>query len=525
MAGNGLDREAWDCLIVGTGVGGATLGYSLAARGWRVLFVEKGRAGFSREDTIRGDYPELHGLVDETSAQLLARGGRWTEPILDGARTFVPLIGSGTGGSSALFGMAMERFRPCDFDGSGGDSADEPGDLPPAWPISFGDLAPWYGQAERLYRVRGERDPLLPPIGQALLSAPPPSPQNIELHAHFQARGLHPYRLPLACEWQPDCRCCQGYLCERNCKNDASRICLEPAMRDHGAHLIEGCEAVRLEADRKRVTGVVCRYAGAEQVLRASRVVLAAGALSSPRLLLDSASATWPDGLANSSGLVGRHLMRHLIDLHLVMTRAGIACARKEIGVNDFYANGRQKGGTLQSFGVLPPPSLLAAAISDDLRQFAPWAAPLFRLTSPLVRTGLRRLLERGVLLASILEDRPHVDNRVLVDGGRLRIDYRIHAGDKRRLHRFRRQIRKALSPYRVVTLAQAGKNAMVAHACGTCRFGTDPALSVLGPDNRAHDLENLWVVDGSFFPTSGGTNPALTIAANALRVADTMTR
>ncbi len=499
-----IRSQDWDALVIGTGVGGASVGHALARAGWRVLFLEKGRAAFRHSDTLRGDYPELACPGDVPLADCLRRGGRLADTLRDGAHAFTPLMGCGSGGSSALYGMAMERFFPDDF-------AD--------WPITYDDLAPYYDQAEALYGVRGSRDPLRPPAPD-LPPAPPPGPAQAELHAHFQRRGMHPYRLPQACEFLPGCACCQGYLCPRACKNDASRVCLEPALAEHGAALLDECEVLRLEADTQRVTGVICHHAGETFRLRARHIILAAGALQTPALLLRSVGADWPGGLANRSGLVGRHLMRHLVDLYLVFTREQTDRHHKALGLSDLYRRDGLKLGTLQSFGALPPAALLVQDLTRELRARAPWSAPFLAPLRPLLRLLLKHLFDRGVLLAAILEDRPHAENRVL-PGPPLAIEYRLHAEARKRLAVFRRQIGALLRPYRFLALHQAEKNAMLAHACGTCRFGDDPATSVLDRHNRAHDLDNLWVVDAAFFPTSGGTNPALTIAANALRVAD----
>lgn len=506
-----LCRQTWDALVIGTGMGGATLGHALARAGWRVLFVEKGRATFRHADTLRGAYPDL---APGDRVQALRRGGRWHETLRDGRRGFVPLMGCGSGGSSALYGMAMERFFPADFE-PGRHRAGET-DVPSAWPIDYATLAPYYDRAEALYGVRGGRDPLRPPAPE-LPPAPPLSPVGAELHGHFRHRGLHPYRLPQACAFLPGCACCQGHLCPRACKNDAGRVCLEPALADHGAVLLDECELLRLEADARQVTAAVCRQGKVTRKLTARHYILAAGALSTPALLLRSSSADWPHGLANRSGLVGRHLMRHLVDLYLVFTRARTDRRQKELGLSDLYLADGRKLGSLQSFGVLPP----AAMLLDDLqRGLPPPLAPLLTPLRPLLRPALDALLDGGVLLAAILEDLPYADNRVR-PGPPLSVEYRLHAADRARLASFRQAVRQALRPYRYLALHQAEKNTMLAHVCGTCRFGDDPAGSVLNRHNRAHDLVNLQVVDASFFPSSGGTNPALTIAANALRVAD----
>jgi len=533
------DPPAEDCdvLIVGTGMGGATLGYALARAGKRVLFCERGRASWN-SDALRGAFAEacvtaaedLHGREKE----ILARAGRWADEIEENSsgvrRRFIPFLGSGTGGSTALYGMVLERLFPQDFTPRKNFPNGSESSLPEAWPIRYGELAPYYEAAERLYRVRGARDPCR---GEEKVELLPPRPLNDagrELFDFFAARGLHPYQLPSACDEVPDCRGCQGFLCQKNCKNDSVRICLEPALTQYGARLLEECEVVRLEADRSRVTGVLCRWRGQELTLRAETIVLAAGALETPRILLDSVSPDWPAGLANDSGLVGRNLMRHYTDLYAVFPKRQRRPEnnRKQLALNDLYFSRKEKLGTFQSFGALPPVDSLIADIENDLSDAGSWARlALFRVARPIVRAVLEWLSVRCVILASLMEDLPYPENRVVqpecldAGGPRLRIEYRISDHDRKRIGIFRFRIRKILRPYRFLRFGQAENNKRLAHVCGTCRFGEDPRSSVLNPYNRAHGLDNLYVVDSSFFPSSGGTNPALTIAANALRVAE----
>ena len=244
-------------------------------------------------------------------------------------RSFIPFVGAGAGGSSALFGTALERFFPGDFTPRqhhrhAGDS-----DLPEAWPISFDDLKPYYAQAETLYRVRGGTDPLKESReGDALMTPAPFSPASTELAQFFQRKGLNPYALPLACEQVPGCTICQGYVCARACKNDSARICLEPALAQHGATLFDRCRLIRLQASKEAVTEAVCEREGRTFSLHAKTFVLAMGALATPATLLRSASPDWPQGLANRSGLVGRFLMRHFVDLYPTFTRAPLPCRK-----------------------------------------------------------------------------------------------------------------------------------------------------------------------------------------------------
>jgi choline dehydrogenase-like flavoprotein len=291
-------------------------------------------------------------------------------------------------------------------------------------------------------------------------------------------------------------------------------------MRDHGARMMDECEVTGLRADSNRVTGVFCEHRGRRIELRAGTVILSAGALFSPAILLRSRSGDWPDGLANRSGLVGRNLMRHYIDLYLVRTGVSGDNWHKVLGLNDFYRGGDGKLGTLQSFGALPPAAMLVAGLQDDLRQSAlPLLAALMAPAKPLLRAFLARLTQRCIL-ATLLEDLPYRENRVMLSGRNIAIRYRLSRHEQVRIRRMRDKMKGTLSGLSPLLIKQAENNQRLAHVCGTCRAGTRPADSVVDADCRAHDLENLYIVDGSFFPSSAGANPALTIAANALRVA-----
>ncbi len=525
------ERVEWDVIVVGTGMGGGMLGYRLARSGRRVLFVEKGRSTLpGTPGTIRSAMPELAEPLAARSAaayyDALARAGRSTDEVEDVSgrfpKRFVPFIGSGTGGSSALYGMVCERFWVADF--TPRQNFPSPGDstVPDAWPITYDQLAPWYAEAEKLLSVRGQPDPLRPEAaGVGLPAAPPFSTDNQPLVDYLAGRGLHPYHLPMACDYTPDCTTCQTYLCDRSCKNDAGRNGVLPAVAEHGAHLLTQCRVTRLDADRTRVRQVICEHPSGVLALTAKIVVLAAGALATPVLLLNSRSGDWPGGLANGSDWVGRNLMRHLLDPVEIWPQPDSQCtaANKEIGLNDFYFHQGQKYGTVQSFGALPPMEMLTnrpGALGKALR-----------LMRPAVRRVYERFFTGGLVLAAMMEDLPYLDNRVLLsdrrgsDGRqRVRMQYRLHANEIERHAAFMRQFSKVLAPFRKISLGSGKDNANLGHVCGTCRFGTDPKTSVLDPHNRAHEVDNLYVVDSSFFPSSAGLNPSLTVAANALRVA-----
>ena len=357
-----------------------------------------------------------------------------------------------------------------------------------------------------------------------LIESPALTAGNAELFAHFEKRGLHPYHLHIGCEYLPDCQTCQGYLCPRQCKNDSGRICLAPALAEHGASLLTETTVQRLEVNGRQVRQVICKRNSQELVLRSRQVVLAAGALMTPIILLESRSVGWPNGLANESGLVGRNLMRHCIDLLMVPLKRDVRLGGqiKELALNDFYLVDGQRFGTLQSFGPLPP-------VSYFLNYFLEQPGllnPVIRFLKPMLSRWGDQFRSHGMVLTTIMEDLPYLENRVLPPQPgdarqRLRLYYRLGRSERRRLKQLRRVVEQALRPYRALRLRGAADNKAIAHVCGTCRFGDHPSRSVLDRNCRAHGLDNLYVVDASFFPSSGAMNPSLTIAANAMRVAD----
>lgn len=525
----------WDVIVVGTGMGGATAGLALARAGRRVLFVEKGRLLHGRG----AGAPPIEAPADDSPEARLGTG-RWPHRLRGktsfGELDFHAPLGCGSGGSTALYAAGLERLSPADFRPRANfpDAADS--SLPERWPIGYEDLRPYYEEAEALYRVRGTADPLdAAPV--RLLPPPPLNPRDQHFFESFDQRGLHPYRLHAGYEFVDGCTGCTSGPCHRECKSDAARICLLPALREHGAALLSECEVWRLEAGAAAVRALRCRQRGREFSLRARIVVLAAGAYMSPTLLLNSRSTDWPEGLANRSGMVGRNLMFHASDFVAVspLRRLSGAGPQKTLAFNDFYRSDEGKLGTFQavgaSVGVGQIMQFLRDAADKDPRWWMKFASPRPRwwrkLSSPLVRAVALMVYHLGnfkhaAVWATIVEDLPYLHNRVIADPGSvngMRFEYRYPAELKARVAAFRRRLAERLAPHRVIVLT-GPNNINFGHVCGTCRFGDDPATSVLDRDNRAHGIDNLYVVDASFFPSSGGTNPSLTIAANALRVA-----
>ncbi len=298
-------KRDWDVVVVGTGMGGATLGLALARAGKAVLFVEKGR------DLVAPGTHALRGTPSRSRRRLTVARPRSSDATCsraaDGSRRssstrrvaercFPSWAAAREDPRASTEWCSSASSRPTS---SRAASTKTPARarLPEAWPVSFDELRPWYEAAERLYRVRGSADPLRPGQDGALLPPTPVGAATGLLLDRLTSRGLHPYRLHLACDAVAGCQACQGYLCPSACKNDADRIALRPAIAQHDAGLLSDCEAVGLDADRARVKSVVCEQAGRRGSVRGRVIVLAAGALATPVLLLRSRSADWPTGL------------------------------------------------------------------------------------------------------------------------------------------------------------------------------------------------------------------------------------
>jgi choline dehydrogenase-like flavoprotein len=514
----------YDVIVVGTGMGGSTVGFALARLGRRVLFLEKGLLLFGRADGGEGSH--LRDTEDRREARL--RRGRWPHPIVRstaaGRLEFFGPQGCGSGGTSGVYAPQLERFNPADFTPRA-HHLDVPGTtLPEAWPITYEDLLPYYREAEALYRVRGTDDPLNPDPESPLLAPPPMSERDQALFDSLGQIGLHPYRSHVGLEFVEGCEECGGVICPRDCKNDAGRICLMPALRKHGARLLDQCEVLRLESSGRAVQKVYCRWRGQTLALSAKVVVLAAGAFSTPRLLLESSSDAYRDGLANSSGLVGRNLMLHTGDFVAIYQReaASKEGPKKSIALNDFYVADGKKLGTVQSVGIDVSWGSVLYHMRSVTKLNSRWWR---RLTIPFLRLAARAsaaYFRDSAVFATIVEDLPYHENRVVLDRSAksgFRFEYRYTDELFKRNELMRSLIKRALAGRHPTVGLSPLKFLNYGHVCGTCRFGVDPTESVLNANNRAHDVDNLYVVDASFFPSSSGTNPSLTIAANALRI------
>lgn len=498
------DPEAciWDVVVVGAGAGGGAAGYSLARSGRSVLFLERGKLDY--REALNHQGRELNRSISGAARSGSDESGWWPHRIEREGRVGSAAqvrIGSGVGGSTTFFGMVMERFQPTDFAPIGLVRDAPEATLPEAWPIQYNELERYYEEAEQLFRVRGTDDPLDPRKG-TLIRPLPPSDTESATCGMLREAGLHPYALHTACERLPGCDGCFGRRCARPCRNDAARICVIPALESHGAHILPECRVVRLDTRRRKVTQAICALGERRLKIRARVFVLALHAMLTPALLLRSANGSFPDGLGNASGMVGRNLMLHVLDSLAV--RVGTlhgslnASLNHGISLNDFYQRSGIKLGNIQAH---------AANVDHLLAGSEP---------------------DGAVHFFTIVEDFPYAANRVSpISGEDNGVRWTYSYPDELR---FRRKLLidafiESLRPISGMSVQRSIGELNIPHACGTCRFGNDPSVSVLNRDNRVHELDNLYIVDGSFFPTSGGVNPSLTIIANSLRVSEIITR
>jgi choline dehydrogenase-like flavoprotein len=502
--------KRWDVAIVGTGMGGATLGHELAKAGVSVLFLEKGT-------TVPAE-PSLSEAV--TPAERMKRGW-WPHPITRRVpmgrdeRIFAP-VGCAVGGSSIHYGAALERMAPSDFQPL------ETGSRPTAvWPESYESFLPFYEAAERLYGVAASVND----TGDSRLSE-----WDRALMAAMRQNGLRPERLRVAIRYDEECQECIGRVCPRQCKADARTACLTSALSQPACQLLDDCEVLTLQADAKRVHSIRARHRGEHIEINARIVVLAAGAFHSPQVLLRSRNASWPNGLANRSDQVGRNLMFHIGEHFALWAPRRFnrkARQRKSISVRDFYVVNGRRLGYVQSVGVDAGRGNISVFLKDILRRRGLRHERLLSLIAWLPSRVASRILGEASIFASLTEDDPNPENRIVLDpeepDGAAFI-YRITDDLRERADALREGFAQHIRPWRLMRLTPTTWM-NYGHPCGTCCFGNDPATSVLDRDNRAHDMENLYVVDASFMPRSGAVNPSLTIAANALRSATPIRR
>jgi choline dehydrogenase-like flavoprotein len=508
--------DRYDAIIVGTGSGGGTLAHTLAAGGRKLLLLERGNF--------------LPREMDNWDPGKVFIDGKYISPDTwydaDG-RPFQPQVHYFVGGATKLYGAALYRLRPRDFE-----ELKHVDGVSPAWPVSYDEFEPYYTKAEWLYQVHGEHG-ADPTEGAWSEQYPWPAvshePRIQEIFDAMQKSGYHPFSAPcgimldeadrphsncIRCTW------CDGYPCLVHAKSDAETIAVRPALDAPNVTLLVDAEVTKLETDPsgRAVTGVLVTRAGNQERYEADIVVVAAGAANSAKILLASANDKHPKGLANGSDQVGRNYMFH-------NSKAVVALAKerndtvfqKTLGLNDFYF------GTDDYQWPIGNIQMVGKSNAQAMKGEEP------KLTKLAPHWSLDEVAHHAVDFWLTTEDLPEPDNRVtLGPDGNVKLAYT--ASNDEEAARLYHELRTLLNHIGMSQHHVLDKNfymnmsiplAGCAHQAGTCRFGDDPAMSVLDPNCKAHELDNLYVVDTSFFPSIGAVNPALTAMANAIRVGE----
>jgi choline dehydrogenase-like flavoprotein len=490
-------------------MGGVFLARALCDAGHDVLLVERGNEKLSVPSSDMASVNPEKRLTES----------RWPNSstyVIDGvtSRFYAPL-GSGVGGSANWYAAALERFEDIDMD-SHPESAHPTG----GWPIRYSELLPYYEQAERMLHVVGTENPLSAHQVNHLGEPPPLGPADSEFVRYFQSCGMHPYRLHVGIRYLPGCDECLGKLCYRGCRADARSVLAEGCRKPT---ILSRCEVKRLETTGNRVTCAVGIQGDKEIKIRAKVFVLAAGAIHSPKLLLQSRNDQWPEGLGNRSGLVGCNLMFHVNQSFALWPSRKMPSSgpRKSIGFRDFYVTNGRRGGFVQSLGF----ELGYGGILMHLhRRFDHGVARRLRFIRPLLRIPAALTVNqhgRGTIFVCLIEDFPYRDNRVILDEGEddgLKIQYTIRAELRERTAHLRNLLSETLKGLRMTFLSD-DVELNYGHPCGTCVMSDDPSKGVVDRNCRAHGIDNFYIVDASFMPSSAACNPSLTVAANALRV------
>ena len=515
-----MSREnQFDVIIIGTGAGGGTLAYHLAPSGKRILILERGDYVPREKDNWNPKAVNIDAKYNTKDMWRDAKG----EELHPHTNYFV-------GGNTKFYGAALFRMRQRDFG-----EIRHHGGISPAWPISYDELEPYYTQAENLYQVHGNRgeDPTEPRAEKAYPWPAVSHERRIQqLADDFCASGLNPFHTPLGVmldetnpQLSPCIRCdtCDGFPCLVHAKSDAQVLCVDPALQYPGVTLLTNALVKRLETDHsgRDVRAVIVERNGVLETYSADIVVASCGAINSAALLLRSENDKHPNGLANSSDMVGRHYMGHTNSVLMAISKCpNPTIFQKTLSVNDFYFGSEDFDYPMGHI------SFVGKLDAITLRAGAPAIAPGFTL---------ELMAKHSLDFWLTSEDLPDPNNRVTINrGGEIVLRYtpnnlEAHGQLKAHLQMAMKQTSCSIHGHechqglfaRSLYVGQRIPLAGVAHQNGTIRFGTDPQTSVLDINCKAHDLDNLYVVDGSFFPSSAAVNPALTIIANAFRVGD----
>jgi choline dehydrogenase-like flavoprotein len=505
----------YDLIIIGSGAGGGTLARHLAPSGKKILILERG-GWLPRE-------PENWSAEEVFIKNRYVSSDTWHDK--DG-RAFQPGVHYYVGGATKLYGAALYRLRKEDF----GELKHYDG-ISPAWPISYDEMEPYYTKAEQVYRVHGARgeDPTEPPA-----SAPYPFPAvshepRIQKLADDLARcGYRPFHSPngiMLDETNPPfstcvrCNDCDGFPCLVHAKSDAEVLGIRPALQHGNVTLLINAQVVKLNTNPNgtAISEVIVKHDGQTETFQADIVVVSCGAANSAKLLLLSANDKHPSGLANASDQVGRNYMYHNSQAVLAVSREPNPTKfQKTLGLNDFYFGAKEFEFPL-----------------GNIQMVGKSQGPMYKGEKPIEaglapKWTLNMVAEHAVDFWLSTEDLPNPANRVTVNRDEtITLSY-TPSNDvpKQKLYQKLKSMLGHLNMHdhlipRDLYLKNEIGIAGCAHQSGTCRFGTDPKSSVLDKNCKAHELDNLYVVDTSFFPSIGAVNPALTAMANALRVGD----
>jgi choline dehydrogenase-like flavoprotein len=503
--------QNYDIIIIGTGAGGGTLLHKLKDSGKKILVLERGTYLPSEKqnwDTVEVFQKERYHTHEVWKTE--------------GDKDLHPGTGYWVGGNTKVYGAALFRLRERDFE-----EIQHKSGVSLAWPVKYKDFEPYYTEAEKLYQVHGKMgiDPTEPfRSAEYPYPAITHEPRIQELHDNLVNEGLHPFYLPMGVKLNEAdkanslcirCNTCDGYPCMIHAKSDSDINCVRPALSDTNITLLTEAKVKRLltSTDGKTIESVEVEYQGETVYFKADIVVVSCGAVNSAALFLNSANDKHPNGLANGSDQVGRNFMKHLNAAMLgISLKENPTVFQKTMAINDFYwgdADFPYPMGHIQ---------LLGKSNKDQMSSDAPFFTP------DLV---LDEMASHSIDWWMTGEDLPSADNRVRVINNQIHLDYQ-----ERNTEGFNRMVEKwkkiltdidnthSFFPHGIYlrkTIPLSG----IAHQCGTMRFGTDPQTSVLDTNCKTHEVDNLYVVDGSFFPSSGAVNPSLTIMANALRVGE----
>jgi choline dehydrogenase-like flavoprotein len=515
-----MPANHYDLIVIGTGPGGASLAQRLAPSGKSILVIERG----DYLPRSRANWDAKAVFVDGTYQTKETWYDKKGKPFHPGLHYFV-------GGNSKVYGAALFRLRERDFD-----SIEHHDGISPAWPLKYDTFEPYYEQAERLFHVHGQRgeDPT-EPFAREEYPYPPVAhePRIQNLHDNFTHIGLHPFHMPLGVLLNekdgvatPDSiwfrnDAFDGFPCLLNGKADAQVMCIDPMLAAHAnVTLLTNAYVTRLHTDPsgRMISSVEVQRDGEREQYSADIVVVACGALSSALLLLRSANDKHPTGLANGSDQVGRNYMRHNQSVLMALTREpNDTIFQKTLALSDYYFGAedwRYPLGLIQMMGKSHADQIRAEALPDWLS----WVPEI----------PFEMMARHSLDFWLMSEDLPRPENRIRIDhDGRVILELTENNMEAHR--RLRAKLEQLMGevdvhPHFLERTLYLGKDILIggtAHQAGTARFGVDPATSVLDLDCKAHQINNLYLVDASFFPSIGAVNPTLTIIANALRVAD----